>query len=260
MKDNKKKKHIPCPENCHECGKLLCCCCCPPMPVPGPTGPTGPQGPPGPTGPQGRPGLPGIPGRPGATGPQGIQGVTGPTGHTGGTGPQGIQGETGPAGHTGGTGPIGPTGPTGPEQIAQPFMNANIMGAQSIDQGDPVSFPDESQTPSQYYGEGIEYEEHYTFTTTLPGLYSITCVLSLADGNLPDNTFYIELNGSAVAGTANMGNHGQIVLTRVGFIAADTTIRIINGSDHTVDLENSSMNVSSTGHLSIFRFADTGVV
>lgn len=231
--DNRKS----CPDSCHECGKLLCCCCCPPVKG-GPTGPTGLAGPTGPTGSQGRPGLPGLPGRTGATGPAGLQGNMGPTG------PQGIQGTT---------------GPSGPQYIEQPFMNANIMGAQSVDQGDPVSFPDESETPAQYYGEGIDYEEHYTFTTTMSGLYSITCVLSLANGNPPDNAFYIELNGNPVAGTANMGNHGQITLTRVGFLAAGTTIRIINGSDHTVDLENSSVNVSSTGHFSIFRFADAGV-
>ena len=138
-------------------------------------------------------------------------------------------------------------------------MNANIIGAQSVDPSMSVSFPDVSDTPANYYGEGIEYNEPDIFTINTPGLYSITCVLSLADGNPPDNTFYIELSGRSVAGTANMGTVGQIVLTRVGFITAGTTIRIVNGSDHTVDLENSAMNVSSTGHLSIFKFADTGV-
>jgi len=84
-------------------------------------------------------------------------------------------------------------------------------------------------------------------------------VLSL-NTDLGDNTFYIELNGaSAVAGTANMGKTGQIALTRVGYFAAGTTIRIVNGSNHPVTLENSSANVSSTGHLALFRFADDGV-
>jgi len=131
---------------------------------------------------------------------------------------------------------------------------------QIIPSGGTVTFPEISDTPANYYGEGVEYNGYDTFTIKTQGIYSITCVLSLAQGNQHDNTFYIELNGASVAGTANMGTSGQITLTRVGFFAADTTIRIINGSSHDVELTNSSTNVNSTGHLSLFRFADAGVV
>jgi len=249
---SKHENRKPCHDSCHECGKLLCCCCCPPIKG----GPTGPAGPPGPTGPQGRQGIPGLPGRPGASG---SQGVAGPQGIQGNTGPQGIQGITGNTGPQGVQGIQGVTGPTGPQIITQPFMNANIMGTQAIDIGDAVAFPPESETPGQYYGEGIDYSEPDTFTITIPGIYSLTCVLSLAEGNPDDNTFYIELNGSPVAGTANMGTCGQITLTRVGYIAAGATIRVVNGSGHLITLTNSSSNISSTGHLSLFKFADTGV-
>ena len=282
MCKHEKKGH--CPESCHECGKLLCCCCCPP--IKGATGPTGP------TGPQGRPGIPGLPGRTGATGsqglqgPQGIQGETGPQGATGAsgrpgptgstgrpgstgpqgirgeTGPQGIQGETGAQGIQGGTGPQGiqgETGPPGPQQISQPFMNANIIGVQHVDNGYAVTFPQIGDTPANYYGEGVEYNGTDTFTITMTGLYSLTCVLSLADNNQSDNTFYVELNGSPVAGTANMGASGQITLTRVGMFTAGTEIRIVNGSGHPVIIKNAIGNPSSTGHLSLFRFAHEGV-
>jgi len=138
-------------------------------------------------------------------------------------------------------------------------MNANIMGEQHIDQGNAVTFPLIQDTPHQYYGEGVDYNGTDTFTITMTGLYSLTCVLSLADGNPPDNTFYIELNGAPVAGTANMGTFGQITLTRVGRLLEGTEIRVINGSGHTVSLENATGNPSSTGHLSLYRFAHEGV-
>ena len=256
----------------------------PPKPQPGPLGPTGPTGPQGPQGPQGlqgpqgptgRPGLPGRPGATGHTGPQGIRGEAGETGpqgiqgEAGSTGPQGIQGATGSAGpqgiqgEAGETGPQGIqgiTGPTGPQHIAQPFMNANILGVQNIGHGEAVTFPEDSSSPAHYYGEGIDYNGVDTFTITIAGLYSLTCVLSLDEGNQHGSTFYVELNGSsATAGTANMGTCGQIVLTRVGYFAAGTTLRIVNGSSHTITIANSSANVASSGHLALFKFADAGV-
>ncbi|MCL2397441.1 MAG: hypothetical protein FWC93_05175 [Defluviitaleaceae bacterium] len=142
----------------------------------------------------------------------------------------------------------------------QNFANSNIVGTQDVHSGDAVVFPPLSQT-GDYYVNGIEYDGIDTFTITRAGLYSLTCVLSLDNGNPPDNTFYVELNGtSPVAGTANLGNDGQIVLTRVGNFAADTAIRIVNGSNHTVTISNATGNPNSAGHLSLFRFADGGVV
>jgi hypothetical protein len=139
-------------------------------------------------------------------------------------------------------------------------MNSNILGVQSIQRNGAVTFPPIASTPADYYGEGIDYNGSDTFKILQDGLYSLTCVLSLAAGNPAGSTFYVELNrASPVAGTANMGTGGQIVLTRVGFFAAGTTLRIVNGSQHTVTLENSPANHSSTGHLSLFRFADGGV-
>jgi len=133
------------------------------------------------------------------------------------------------------------------------------MGTQTIPQGGAVEFPPESTTPTQYYANGIDYDDPDTFTILHAGLYSLTCVLSL-DTTAPDNTFYIQLNGvSSVAGTANLGTTGQIVLTRVGFFDEGTTIRIVNGSGHSVTLANATSNTSSTGHLSLFRFADAGI-
>jgi len=137
-------------------------------------------------------------------------------------------------------------------------VNSNIKGIQIIPQGGAVTFPLDSEFPQEYYLEGITYNGTDTFTIVTPGLYSLTCVLSLDTGER-DNTFYIELNGYAVAGTANMGTDGQIVLTRVGFVDAGTNVRIVNGSFHDITIANASVNPSSTGHLSLFRFADLGV-
>ena len=145
------------------------------------------------------------------------------------------------------------------EPILQPFINSNILGIQTIPHGGAVVFPPIASTPQDYYAEGIEYDGVDTFKIIYPGLYSLTCVLSL-DTDSPDNTFYIEINKvSPVAGTANMGKTGQIVLTRVGYFTAGTTLRIVNGSGHPVTLSNASMSKSSTGHLALFRFADDGV-
>ena len=270
MKDY--QKHESCKEkaagSCHECGKLLCCCCCPPHPIPGPPGPPGPQGRPGPPGrpgttgsigPQGPQGIQGADGVTGPQGPQGIQGVTGTDGVTGPQGPQGIQGVTGADGATGPQGQQGVTGPTGTCECVQPYMNANIMGTQIIQSGDPVTFPDSVGSPTNYYGEGVDYDGGDTFTITIAGIYSLTCVLSLAEGNPPGSTFYVEYSNNPVAGTANMGASGQIVLTRVGYFPEGATIRIINGSSHTVTIQNAPENGASTGHFSLFKFADLSV-
>jgi len=200
------------------------------------------------TGPQGEPGFPG---RPGATGATGADGADGADGATGATGADGEDGVTGPTGLT------GPTGPTGP--ILQPFLNSNIKGTQIIANGDAVTFPALGEAPGEWYARGIDYDGTDTFTIRYPGLYSLNCVLSL-DTTQGNNTFYIELNGSsAVAGTANKNDIGQIVLTRVGYFAEGTTIRIVNGSGHPVTLSNATANSSSTGHLALFRFADDGL-
>jgi len=221
------------PARCHKCEMNPCNCNC--------TFYQGPPGPPGPRGPRGCLGAPGYPGVPGPQGPPGAQGDTGPMG---------------PKGETGATGPQGPPGVVTP--ILQPFINSNITGVQVIPPGNAVSFPAINLTPQEYYAAGVLYDGVDTFTIMHPGLYSLTCVLSLAEtGGVVDNHFYIELNNvSSVAGSANMGASGQITLTRVGNFSKNTTIRIINGSAHTVTLAGSARNSSSTGHFSMFRFAD----
>ena len=176
----------------------------------------------------------------------------------------GPQGETGPEGAKGDKGDAGPTGPMGPkgdkgecEPIKQPFINSNIKGKQVIPKGGSVKFPPLNEMPQQYYASGIEYDGDDTFTIKFAGIYSLTCVLSLANDNLQDNHFYIELNKtSPVAGSVNLGTMGQVTLTRVGYFATGTTIRIINASRHAVTLSHSAESISSTGHLSLFRFAD----
>jgi hypothetical protein len=142
----------------------------------------------------------------------------------------------------------------------QAFVNTNIKDVQSVPNKSAVKFPNISETPSEYYANGIEYDGIDTFTIKYAGLYSLTCILSLDVNNPPDNTFYIELNKtSPVAGTANLGTTGQVVLTRVGYFDEGTTIRIVNDSGHAVKLCNAQANGSSTGHLSLFRFADNGI-
>lgn len=232
---------------------------------PCPPGPPGPPGPRGPKGERGLEGYPGCPGHPGPPGPQGcpgrdgLPGKQGEQGICGEQGPQGLQGEQGLQGIQGPQGPQGIQGEPGSEIILQPYANSNIIGLQDIPHGGAVTFPLLSQI-GDYYTNGVEYDGIDTFTIVKSGIYSLTCILSLAHSNSQNNTFYIELNNvSPVAGTANLGTEGQIVLTRVGFFAEDTTIRIVNGSGHTVRLENAPINSSSTGHLSIFRFADGGI-
>jgi len=145
------------------------------------------------------------------------------------------------------------------EPILQPFLNTNVKGLQTLANGEAVTFPTLNETPAEWLARGIEYNGTDTFTIVHPGLYSLTCVLSL-DNDRGDNTFYIQLNGSSpVAGTTNMGQEGQIVLTRVGYFAAGTTIRIVNGSGHAVTLRNATANGSGTGHMSLFRFANDGL-
>jgi hypothetical protein len=139
-------------------------------------------------------------------------------------------------------------------------MNSNICGVQNIPRGGAVTFPGISETPSQYLGEGIQYDGKDTFTVMVAGLYSLTCILSLDKTNQGDNTFYIELNGNTpVAGTANLSQNGQIVLTRVGYFDKGTTLRFINASSHSVQLAPAPTNSCSTGHFSMFRIADGGV-
>jgi len=194
-----------------------------------------------------RPEFPSFGCRPCPTGPAGADGMDGATG------PQGIPGPVGPQGIPGERGPTGSVSP-----LLQPFMNSNIKGKQIIPNGGAVKFPGLSETPGQFHGEGIEYDGEDTFTIKQAGLYSLTCVLSLDNGNLPDNTFNIEIDGNIVAPAANLAGTGEVVLTRVGYYAEGTKLRIINHSGHAVTLNNSSATNSSTGHLALFRFADSG--
>ncbi|MCL2610659.1 MAG: hypothetical protein FWE02_03170 [Defluviitaleaceae bacterium] len=161
----------------------------------------------------------------------------------------GPQGPIGPKGDQGDPGPV--------DAIKQPFFNSNIKGTQIIPKGDSVKFPHPREAVQEYYANGIDYDGFDTFTITAAGLYSLTCVLSLNGNNPPDNYFYIEINKvDQVAGSVNLGTVGQVVLTQVGYYRAGTTLRIVNGSNHDVMLSNSSQNISSTGHLSLFRFGD----
>jgi hypothetical protein len=141
----------------------------------------------------------------------------------------------------------------------QPFVNSNIKGTQIIANKSAVTFPLLSETPNEYFASGIEYNGVDTFKILHSGLYYLSCVLSV-DNDKPDNVFYIELNKTApVAAAANMGNKGEIVLVRVGYLEAGTTIRIINDSGHPVTLNHASTTNNSTGHLSLFRFADNAM-
>jgi hypothetical protein len=42
------------------------------------------------------------------------------------------------------------------------------------------------------------------------------------------------------------------------YFTAGTTLRVVNGSSHSVTLAPSAVNIESTGHLMLFRFADAG--
>jgi hypothetical protein len=140
----------------------------------------------------------------------------------------------------------------------QPFFNANIKETQTIPKGCAVVFPPINETPQQYLASGIDYNGTDTITIKIPGLYSLTCVLCLAENNPGDNFFYVEINHSAhVAGTSNLGTTGQIVLTRVGYFETGTTLRIINASDHTTTLSHATGYSTGTGHISIFRLPTT---
>jgi len=245
---------------CEKCNPCLVDCdchvCCP-----HPEGPKGDKGDKGDDGDKGEKGEKGDKGDDGDKGEKGEKGDKGDKGDNGKDGKDGEPGEKGPKGDDGKPGEKGPKGDNGEcGPLLQPYINSNIKGKQTIPSGSAVTFPPLNETPTEYLGEGIEYNGSDTFKILYPGLYSITCILSLDVDNQPDNTFYIELNkNSPVAGTSNLGTVGQIVLTRVGYFAAGTTLRIVNGSGHPVKLNHASKNSSGTGHLALFRFADQGI-
>jgi hypothetical protein len=200
-------------------------------------------------------------GEPGVDGAKGDKGDTGEPGADGAKGDKGDQGEPGADGAKGDKGDQGEKGEPCQEDLSilQPFVNANIKNKQTIPNKGAVTFPKLNEAPGDWYSSGIGYNGTDTFEIIYPGLYSITCVLSL-DTDMTNNTFYIELNGvSSVAGAANIGKTGEIVLTRVGYFNAGTTIRIVNGSGHPVTIANATENISSTGHLAMFRFADNEI-
>jgi hypothetical protein len=225
---------------------------------PGLDGAQGAQGEKGEKGEKGDKGKPGLDGAQGAQGEKGDKGDKGEKGEPGLDGAQGAQGEKGDKGDKGEKGEPGLDGEACHETapILQPFVNSNIKNKQTIPPKGAVTFPKIDETPSEWLASGIGYNGADTFEIMYSGLYSITCVLSL-DTALTNNTFYIELNrASPVAGAANIGTTGEIVLTRVGYFSAGTTIRIVNGSSHAVTIANATDNISSTGHLAMFRFAD----
>jgi hypothetical protein len=114
---------------------------------------------------------------------------------------------------------------------------------------------------AHWYANGIGYDGTDTFEILTSGVYSLTCVLSLDDGNPPDSCFYIEVNGTApVASSSSYATTGQITIIRVGYHVAGTTLRIVNASDHAVTLKTSTRTNSGAGHLSMFAFADNGII
>ena len=213
MNNNNRK---PCPDCCHECGKLLCCCCCPPVKG-GPTGPTGPTGPPGPTGPQGRPGLPGLPGRTGPTGPTGPQGSPGVTGPDGSTGPQGLQGPAGPTGSAGTNGDTGPTGPQGIQGNTGPtggYSTTFWSGYVHVPGDDPVV---NANTPIPFHtrvfkDDGVIINNPDGTITLHPGVYLVTWTVDvLSSVGITDIRYYSDTtpmmtgmvlpDGNTVSGT-----------------------------------------------------------
>jgi hypothetical protein len=187
----------------------------------------------------------------------------GPPGPIGEPGPKGEKGDPGEKGDKGDPGEPGEKGDPGdapkPKPLLQPYLNANIIDKQTIPINGAVTFPPPSEYSQQYLTKGIDYNGLDTFTIITPGLYSLTCVLSLAADNPAENCFYIEINkNTRVAGTSNMNASGQLVLTRVGYFEAGTALRIINASNHAVTLNYAGLPQCS-GHLSLFRFADNAV-
>lgn len=218
---------------CFCCNCCNCCRCC--RGPQGEPGPQGKQGERGPAGPKGEPGPQGPQGEPGERGPQGEQGLKGEQGEIGPVGPKGEPGETGP--------------------VLQPFVNSNIRLTQTIPTNGSVKFPDAADTANLVI-HGIEYNGSDTFTILKPGLYALVCALSLDNNNPSDNVFSIDVNGVLLAPAANLGQTGPILLNRVNYYTAGSTVRIVNRANHTVVIKNATADFSSAGHLSLYRFAD----
>ncbi|MGF1438689.1 hypothetical protein ACQUW6_31830 [Bacillus thuringiensis] len=196
--------------------------------VTGPTGPTRPQGEPediGPTGPQGVPGLQGEPGDPGPTGPQGVQGIQGVPGDPSPTGPQGNPGLQGPPGTEGPTGPTGPTGPIFPDSR----LNANkgAVTPEIIPVGGTITnfFPGSPFT-------GLNFNAATGIVTiTIPGVYVVSCSISVASSSNTPPLFKIVFNNNPIAsgfkiGATTAGNIISIFGTNT--LTSGDTIQIQN--------------------------------
>lgn len=166
----------------------------------GATGATGPQGATGATGATGAIGPTGATGPSGLVGPTGVTGVTGSVGVTGATGPTGATGQTGVAGTNGATGATGPTGLTGATGVQGPTGVTGPTGPTG-----PTGAPGPTLTPVGAYSLTQNYTEGDLVTYN--GLLYAS-KLSSNTGNAPtggatDNTYWMYIPGTAVAGGLN---------------------------------------------------------
>lgn len=167
---------------------------------PGATGATGPQGATGVTGATGAIGQIGATGPSGLAGPSGSVGSTGVTGVTGAVGLTGATGQTGTAGTNGATGATGPTGLTGATGVQGPTGATGPTGPTG-----PTGAPGPTLTPAGAYSLTQNYTEGDLVTYN--GLLYAS-KLSSNTGNAPtggasDNTYWMYIPGTAVAGGLN---------------------------------------------------------
>jgi hypothetical protein len=167
---------------------------------PGATGATGPQGATGVTGATGAIGQIGATGPSGLAGPSGSVGSTGVTGVTGAVGLTGATGQTGTAGTNGATGATGPTGLTGATGVQGPTGATGPTGPTG-----PTGAPGPTLTPAGAYSLTQNYTEG-DLVTYNGFLYASK--LSSNTGNAPtggasDNTYWMYIPGTAVAGGLN---------------------------------------------------------
>ncbi len=217
-----------------ECCENECIICptCPTGPA-GPRGTTGSKGATGATGSKGDPGPQGIPGIPGVTGATGATGPRGTTGAQGGIGP------TGPTGPVGPTGPIGPTGSTGPTGVSSAYIVTSNSNTTAIASGNPIVFAHTNGSISAFALNITESSQLVTsggsidtYTITVPGVYSISYGVSVA--NIQNSLGYLSIfvNGSEVFPTRiilNSTTATQLINNTVLLrLAVGDNVRIVN--------------------------------
>ncbi|EOO43467.1 hypothetical protein ICK_06932, partial [Bacillus cereus BAG1X2-2] len=216
----------------------------------------GPPGEEGPTGPQGVPGLQGPPGEEGPTGPQGVPGLQGPPGEEGPTGPQGNPGLQGPPGEEGPTGPTGPTGPIFPDSR----LNANkgAVTAEIIPSGGVIT----NFSPSSPFANLNFNAATGIVTITIPGVYVVSCSISVASSSNTPALFKIVFNNDPTGegfeiGATTAGNVISIFGTNT--LTSGDTIQIQNISGTPVTLAgplNSPITGMATNSVlfTVYRF------